>query len=193
MTADRRTRRLLRRETHSSRSLPSIVTATLVLVVLLWLFLETVLSVAGAPPILASPVMIGPWLVDLPRQAPGAVLVVVGLLIALLGLLVLALAVLPGNRPRYAVADERSAIIVDYEVVASAASRVARTAAAVSVDQVHTWASRRSIEVQVHPTSGLPVDDEAVRRAVVGELDAAGLEPMPAVAVTVATRGAVGV
>lgn len=193
MTADRRAQRLLRRETHSSRSLPSVVTAVFVLVVLLWLFLETALSVAGAPPILISPLTAAQWVADLPRHAPGAVLAAAGLVAALLGLLALALALLPGHRPRYVVTDERSAIIVDYEVVASAASRVARTAAAVSTDQVHTWASRRSVEVQVHPTSGLPVDEEAVRAAVERELASYGLEPMPVVSVAVSSRGAVGV
>lgn len=193
MTEDRRTRRLLRRETHSSRSVPSVVTAAIVLLALLWLFLETALSVSGAPPLLLSPLTAAGWLADLPRQAPGAVLAVVGLLVALVGLLLLALAILPGNRPRYVVTDERNAIIVDYEVVASAASRVARTAAGVSTDQVYSWASRRSIDVQVHPTSGLPVDEEAVRVAVVRELDSYGLDPMPTVSVAVASRGAVGV
>ncbi|OMH34159.1 DUF6286 domain-containing protein [Tersicoccus sp. Bi-70] len=193
MTEDRRTRRLLRRETHSSRSVPSVVTAVIVLLALLWLFLETALSVSGAPPLLLSPLTAAAWLADLPRQAPGAVLAVVGLLVALVGLLLLALAILPGNRPRYVVTDERNAIIVDYEVVASAASRVARTAAGVSTDQVHSWASRRAIEVQVHPTSGLPVNEEAVRVAVVRELDSYGLDPMPTVSVAVASRGAVGV
>ncbi|GGC78678.1 hypothetical protein GCM10011512_01600 [Tersicoccus solisilvae] len=193
MTEDRRTRRLLRRETHSSRSVPSVLTAVVVLILLLWLFLETALSVTGAPPILLSPVTAAQWLADLPRHAPGAVLAAAGLALALVGLLLLALALLPGNRPRYVVTDERSAIIVDYEVVASAASRVARTAAAVSTDQVHTWASRRRIEVQVHPTSGLPVDEEAVRRAVERELASYELDPMPAVTVEVSTRGAVGV
>jgi hypothetical protein len=48
-------RRLVRRETHSSRAVPSIVVASLLMVVSLWLALESVLWLLKDQPLLASP------------------------------------------------------------------------------------------------------------------------------------------
>ena len=68
MTQDRIIRRMIRRDTHSSRSVPSIVAASILLVTFLWLALESVLWLLKDQPLLASPAQLRKWLLELPAN-----------------------------------------------------------------------------------------------------------------------------
>ena len=82
--------------------------------------------------------------------------------------------------------------MVDAEVLASSLARRARLTAGVTPDQVLVTVGRTRVEVRVRPTSGIPVDSDAVRAAVEDELALTGLQPQPTVTVLVSTVGAIG-
>lgn len=192
MSHERLIRRLVRRETHSSRAAASILTAAVLAAVFLWLALETVLALLQENPLLVGPGQLGRWLTGLPANTVPAGLVVAGAGLAMLGLLLLGAALAGGRRSRRSLRSERSAVVVDDEVIAAALSRRARLAAGVPSGQVTTTVSGRSVRVQVRPTSGVRVDRDAIHAAVEGELDAYQLDRRIVPAVRVMSEGAVG-
>ncbi len=108
------------------------------------------------------------------------------------GLVLFLLAVLPGRRIRYVIPSERAAVVVDAEVLASSLARRARLAAGVAPEQVVVTVSRRTADVQVRPTSGVPVHGASVQAAVEDDLQRAFLEPLPVVRVQIAPSGVIG-
>jgi hypothetical protein len=82
--------------------------------------------------------------------------------------------------------------VVDDEIIASALARRARLAANVTPEQVMVIVSQRQVTVNVRPTSGVPVSENAVLVAVLDELREMAPEPMPEVRVNVATSGVIG-
>lgn len=190
MTQDRSIRRLVRRETHSSRAAASVLTAAVLAAVFLWLALESVLALLGEDPALASPGQLGQWLTGLPANTIPAGLAAAGAGLAILGLILLGAALTGGRRHRRALRSDRSAVVADDEVIAAAVSRRAGHAAGLSPGQVTTTVSGRSVRVRVRPTSGLPVDREAVQAAVDGELRAHQLDRPVSPAVQIMREGA---
>lgn len=179
--------RLNRRETRSSRAAVSIVVAAALLVVTLWLALELVLSATQNAPVLGSPAELAQGLASLATQLIPGALVAVGVAAVLLGIFLLAMAVLPGTKARHVIANKRSAVVVDNAVLAAALSRTACTAAHLAPEQVATSVSRKRIDVSVHPSSGRAVDTEHIRETVARELTAYGLGKPLAVGVTTST------
>nr|WP_231713400.1 DUF6286 domain-containing protein [Arthrobacter sp. zg-Y769] len=113
-------------------------------------------------------------------------------MVFLAGLLFFLPAVLPGRRARYALPNPRAAVVVDGEVLAASLARCARMRADVTPQQVLVTVGRTLVEVQIRPTSGTPVDADAVRGAVEDELLLTKLDPQPAVRVRVAEAGVIG-
>jgi hypothetical protein len=186
------TRRIARRTTHSSRAVASVVTAALLIVVLVWVGTETVLSALGAPALLVSPVRMGQWLAAVPANTAPPVLVGAGAGLTLVGVVFVLLGILPGSRARHALPSDRSAVVVDDDVIAAALSRTARQAAGLVPGQVTTVVGRNSAELRIRPTSGVPLDEAAVEEAVHRELASYGVRPEPAVRIRVSNRGVVG-
>jgi hypothetical protein len=170
-----------------------VITAALLIAVLVWLGTETVLSAVGAPALLASPVQMVRWLAGIPENTLPALLVGAGAVLALAGLLLVLLGLLPGARARHIIASDRSAIVVDDGVIAAALSRAACRTAGLTPEQVTTLVRRDSVQLTIRPTSGIPLDEEAIGEAVRHELSAYGLQPEPAVQIRISDRGAVGV
>jgi hypothetical protein len=52
--------------------------------------------------------------------------------------------------------------------------------------------SQRQVVVNVRPTSGVPVSENAILQAVEDELEAMGPSPMPQVTINLSTSGVVG-
>ena len=179
--------RLNVRETRSSRAVVSIVVAALLLVAALWLALELVLSTTLNAPVFMNPAELAQRLASLGTQALPGALVAVGVAAALLGIFLLAMAVLPGTKARQAIANNRSAVVVDNAVLAAALSRTARTAARLAPEQVTTSVSRKRIDVSVHPSSGRAVDTEHIRESVAREVTFYGLRKPLTVGVTTNT------
>lgn len=186
------TQRVVRRELHSSRAAPSIAAAVLISAFCLYVMFEAALKATGQDPWLVGPDQAAGWLGSLSHNVAAAPLVGAGLLLFVIGLLFFLNAVLPGRRARHTIPNPRTAIVVDAEVLASALARRARVAAGVTGDQVMVTVGRRSVEVQVRPTSGVPVDVEGVRSVVEDELRKTSVEPLPVVRVAVAPSGVIG-
>lgn len=156
-------RRVLRRETHASRTAAASVVSVAVLLLALALliggvwwavdagFRETVAAqVAGA-------------------TAP-AVLIAIGIVALLLAAALLALALLPGRLSRRARLTPRAALLVDDGVLADAIADAVAGAEGVDRRQVSVTLGRRAAFVRVTPTSGLAIDADRVARTANREL-----------------------
>ena len=191
MTARER-ERLERRELYSARSAASIVAAAVVTAVCLYLMFEASMKSLGQDVWIRSPEQWWTWFAGLPQTADPLVLGVGSLAVLALGVYFLLQGVLPGRRARHAISDPRVVVVVDNEVIAATLARRARTEAAVAPGQVMVIVSRSLAEVQLRPTSGIPVDPEAVRAAVEDELRRNRIDPAPRVVVRVSESGVVG-
>lgn len=188
----RLTSEVVRREMHSSRAVPATIVAVLVILVCLYVMLEAALKALGQEPWLLGPEAAAGWFGSLPEGASPSVLAAAGALIFLVGLFFFLAAILPGRRARLSIPNERAAVVVDAEVLASSLARRARVAAGVTPEQVLVTIGRRLVEVQVRPTSGIPVNQQSVQAAVEDELRQTAVDPVPEVRVAVAQSGVIG-
>lgn len=189
-------RRVLYRETHSSRAAVSVAAAVLVLVVAAYGVLESGVHAVGQPAWLIEPQVAAQRIVDLPAGISPLLLAAIGAVLAMLGLIFFLNGVLPGKRARHLLAgapgEGLPAVVVDDEVIASSLARRARLAANVTPEQVMVVVSQRQVLVNVRPTSGIPVDQDRVLDAVRDELDQMLLEPAPVPRVNVTASGVIG-
>jgi hypothetical protein len=190
-------RRVLHRETHSTRAAAAIAAAVLVMVLAAYGLLEAGVHAIGQPAWLIEPQVAAQRLVALPAGISPLLLGVIGAVVAMVGLVFLLNGILPGRRARHrlSVAGQATggpAVVVDDEVIASSLARRARLAANVTPEQVMVVVSQRQVLVNVRPTSGVPVDEAAVMAAIQDELDQMALEPSPAARINVATSGVIG-
>ncbi|WP_310051696.1 DUF6286 domain-containing protein [Arthrobacter ginsengisoli] len=183
---------ILKRETHSSRAVASIIAAVLVIVLCVYALLETAVRAIGQPPWLVDPLTAAEQVVALPNGVQPLLLGVTGAVFVMAGLFFFLNAVLPGRRARHLLPDRRAAVVVDDEVIASALARRARVAANLSQDQVMVTVSRQQVQVNVRPTSGVPLSPDAVRSAVQDELRDMHPSPTPDVRVNVSSAGVIG-
>lgn len=184
--------RILRRETHSSRAGAAGIAAVLVIVLCVYALLESAVRALGQPPWLIDPGTAAERIIALPAGISPLLLGASGAVIAMFGLFFFLHAVLPGRRARHLLRDPRIAVVVDDEVLASALARRARLAANVTQEQVMVVVSQRQVVVNVRPTSGSPVSEEAVLAAVHAELEEMSPVPLPEVRVNLGTSGVVG-
>ena len=189
--------RILYRETHSSRAVVASLAAVLILVACAYGLLEAAVHAIGQPAWLIEPQTAAERLVALPSGISPLLLGALGAVLAMIGLFFLLNAVLPGRRARHVLRGQGDgwnspAVVVDDEVIASALARRARLAANVTPEQVMVVVSRRQVIVNVRPTSGVPVDGEAVRTAVDSELGEMALLPVPEVRINLASAGVIG-
>ncbi len=184
-------RRLARRETHSPRSLLAIVLAVALILVLAWIGTEIVIALLGAPALLVAPVDMFTSAVAL-VDAPVAIVAAAGIVVAVIGLVLVIAAVSPGRRARHLLAADRTVVVVDNEVIASALARHASTAGNVDPDNATVSVSHRRADVHLTPTSGIPVDEAAVNDDVTRQLESYGLKPTVRARVRVAESGRIG-
>jgi hypothetical protein len=189
-------RRILYRETHSPRAAVSVVAAVLVLVLAAYGVLESGVHAVGQPAWLIEPQVAAQHVVDLPSGTSPLLLAAIGGVLAMVGLIFLLNGILPGKRARHLLAgahgERLPAVVVDDEVIASSLARRARLAANVTPEQVMVVVSQRQVQVNVRPTSGVPVDQGRVLEAVRDELDQMLLEPAPVPRVNVTPSGVIG-
>ena len=180
---------LVRRETHSSRALISVILALLLIAGMGYLATEGVLSALGRPPLLADPQ-------DLWEQAPVALqkksrplVIIVGVVLGLFGLGLLAKAVLPGTLSKHALKDERAAYVVDDSVIASGISRLLREEARLPQGTVSTAVSKRRALSTITPSTGRPLDQEQMLKLTKDEVTSWQLQPRLKTAVKVTVEG----
>lgn len=184
-------RRILRRETHSSRSGAAIVVLVLLALVAGYAGVEAVYAALGLPALLFSPVDVLASLLSAATGQAGLV-IAVGIVTALAGLLLVVLGITSARRGRHTIDDPRVAVVVDDQVIAAALSRSARMAAGLAPGQVSTWVSRRDARVTITPASGVRVDVESVLAAARDELEAGGYQPAVTPDVRLTSSGRLG-
>ncbi|WP_146233364.1 hypothetical protein [Arthrobacter psychrolactophilus] len=195
-TAPALLRRLNLRETRSSRAAVSIVVASVLLLVIVWLGLEQALSLTGNDPLVLAPAELLEQAASLGTAILPWALIAAGVAVVLLGIALLAAAVLPGTKARHVLENSRSAVVVDSEVLAAAVSRTARTVARLAPEQVASRVGRTRIEVDIRPDAGRTVDTNAIREAVERDVKSYRLRRSPAIMLSTGlqgTRGAVGI
>jgi hypothetical protein len=183
--------RIIRRETHSPRSLLAIILAIVVIVVVAWIGTEIVLSLLGQPALLIAPAGMLTSTLGL-IDAPQGVVVAAGVVAAVIGLVLIVVALSPGRRARHVLDTERAATVVDDEVIASALARHASRVGNVDPDNVTVSVSHRRAVVHVTPTSGTPVNPDRIAETVTGQLESYRLHPTVAARVQIAEKAEVG-
>lgn len=185
-------RRILRRETRSSRAGMAGLAAVLVIAACVYALLESALRAIGQPPWLIDPQTAAERLIALPEGISPLLLGALGGVVTMVGLIFFLNAVLPGRKSRHLLEDPRAGVVVDDEVIASALAKAARTAANVTQEQVMVVVSQRQVVVNVRPTSGVPLHEGRILSGVEEELQKMAPSPMPAVRVNVSTSGVIG-
>ena len=173
------TRRVLRRETHESRSVSTVVAMLLLLVVAAAAVFAAVLVFLDQRVVGVDPRAVVDAAVAAPRGLDPTVVVGVGAVVAFVGLVLLVHGITPGRRPRHTMPSGRLAVVVDDEVLASAAARAARGATRLGTDAVVGTVGRRTVDVVLRPAAGVDVPAVAAKDAVDREF--AELNVVPAV------------
>lgn len=189
---DRSYRRILRRETHSSRSGMAITLAVVVILGLGYLAAESVLAFLNQPPLLRAPTQSLTAIADLPASVPASTLAGAGVLAAVLGLALIVVALSPGRLPAHVGQTTRTALVVDNRAIASVLARRAAYAADLEPDHVVVSVSRRRADVRVQPVSGWPVNRDVITDAVSDEIARLNVAPVLRPRVSVADQGVVG-
>jgi hypothetical protein len=191
MSTDSTYRRLVRRETHSSRAGIAITIAVLLILVLAWLGTEAVLAAVGAAPLLLAPADLASSALQA-ASAPAGALVAIGVVVALVGLVLVILGIAPGRRGRRGASVGRTAAVVDDRVIARSLALTASHAGDVSPDQVDVTVSTRQALVRLTPSSGYTPDKASIEEAVRAELAGYDYTPQLTAKVTLAKDGKVG-
>ncbi|TFC29524.1 hypothetical protein E3O25_04630 [Cryobacterium sp. TMT1-3] len=183
--------RVSRRELHSSRSAAAIAVAVAIMLVCGWIGTEIVLHLLNEPAVLAAPANLAEGLASA-STAPVGWLAGLAVGCALVGLVLVAVAVTPGRRARHLIKSERTVTVVDDEVIASALAGRAARVGGIDPDSTRVSISRKLATVHLVPTSGRPVHQDTVLDAVRGQLDGLHLQPPLRSRVVVALGGKVG-
>ncbi|PYY44282.1 hypothetical protein [Curtobacterium sp. MCBD17_023] len=188
---DRFVRRLVRRETSASRSASVVVAMTIVVLVAVTLATAAVAVLLGQRIAGVDPRDLVDAAVRAPAGLTGAVVVAVGAVLALLGLWSLLHGLLPARRPRHVLRSDRLGVVVDDEVLASAAARAARSATRLAPEAAVGSVGRRTLDVVLLPASGVDVDQASAAAAVDRELAAVDVVPPVTARVRVRPTGRV--
>ena len=184
-------KRIVRRETHSSRAGIAITLAVLLIVALAWIGTEAVLAAVGAAPLLLAPTDLVGSTLDA-ASAPVGVLTAVAVVVALIGLVLIVVSLAPGRRGRRGAKAERTVAVVDDRVIARSLARTASYAGDVDPSQVSVSVGKRSALIEVTRTSGRQTDVRSIDEAVRDELGAYDFSPALRHKVKLSEKGTVG-
>lgn len=169
-------RRVLRRETHSSRTGAAVVLASVLIVLLV------------ATIVLGVWWLVDPGFRDVVADQTAAVasfagdagaMTTAGCVAVVLAVVLIAAAVLPGRLARRARSTDRLALLVDDGVLADAVADAVAARCGIDRRQVSATIGRRSATVRVTPTSGVDVDRGAATESAVAALAALGFSLAP--------------
>lgn len=184
-------KRIVRRETHSSRAGIAITLAVLLIVVFAWIGTESVLEAVGQTPLLLAPTDLVGSTLDA-ASAPVGVLTIVAIVVALIGLGLIVVSLAPGRRGRRGAKADRTVAVVDDRVIARSLARTASYAGDVDPSQVSVSVGKRSALIEVTRTSGRQTDVRSIDEAVRDELDAYDFSPALRHKVKLSEKGTVG-
>lgn len=176
---DRVYRRIVRRETNASRSGAVVVAVLVLLVVAAAAVFAAALVFLDQRALGIDPRDVVDAAARAPRGLDTTVVVGVAAIVALVGLVFLAQGLLPQRRPRHTMSSRRLAVVVDDEVLASAAARAARSATRLGPDAAVGTVGRRTVDVVLRPAAGVDVPAVAATEAVTEEFR--GIDATPPV------------
>lgn len=177
--------RVMRRESHSSRSVAAAVVLLLVIVLLAWIATETILRSLELPALIAPPGAMATWLAELPQSGQDAAIVAGSVVVGLIGVACVILALAPGRLAKQRVKSEAPAILVDNGALASAIAQGVANDLSFDRREVSVGVGHRVVDVTIRPSFGVEVDRTAVSESAVRELSRIGLEREPRVRVYV--------
>lgn len=163
-------RRVVRRETHSPRTVAMFVAVVLLILALAYIGLEIVLSLAAQPALLLGPAAAGGWIVGLPTAQPAGLVIAGSVVLALIGLVFVVLAVTPGRLSKHSLESGDRAIVVDNGVIASALAQHLSEETGLARDSITVGVGHRSVDVTVRPGAGIPLERAPVQAAAEAEL-----------------------
>lgn len=184
-------RRIVRRETHSSRAGIAITLAVLLIIALAWIGTEAVLAAIGQAPLLLAPADLVGSTLDA-ASAPVGVLTAIAVVVALVGLALIIVSLAPGRRGRRGGTADRTVTVVDDRVIARSLARTASYAGDVDPSQVSVSIAKRSAVIEVTRTSGRQADLRSIDEAVRDELDSYDFSPTLRHKVRLSKKGTVG-
>ncbi|MEZ3158027.1 DNA/RNA endonuclease G [Microbacterium sp. BWR-S6Y] len=170
-------RTVVRRETHSPRTVAMLVVVVLLLLALAYAAVEIILNLTGAQPLLVSPGEALNAVVAAPTALMPVAFIIGGVVLAILGLIVLVLALKPGRLSRHEMEWGERAVVVDNGVVASALAQHLSNESGIARDDIVVGVAHRAVDVTVRPPVGIPVDEAQLRRIVDEEVAAYKLTP----------------
>lgn len=183
-------RRVVRRETHSSRSGIAIVLAVLLILVFAWIGTEAVLAALGQPALLAAPKDAAVTVLAA-ASAPVGLLTAGGVVVGIIGIILIVVSFAPGRRGRRGGRIDRTAAVVDDRVIAQSVARTGAYAGDVDPDQVKVTVGRTSVLVDVTRTSGRTADVRSIQEAVDDELKSYDYSPALRARVRLSKKGTV--
>jgi hypothetical protein len=183
--------RMLRRETRSSRSVVAVSLASVIIAGCLYGGTKLVLELTGRPPLLAPPSDVVRTVSTVNEIAP-AILFTFGALVAVTGLVLVLVALLPGRRARHEAASERAAVVVDDEVVTASLTRKAAAAARLDPANVDVSVSRHTATVRITPESGVVPNRFTAAKAIAEAIAYDALRPALEPTVVIERTGKVG-
>ncbi|WP_350350899.1 DUF6286 domain-containing protein [Microbacterium sp. A8/3-1] len=164
-------RRVIRRETHSPRTVATFVAVILLILALVYIGLEIVLSLAAQPALLLGPAAAGGWLIGLPTAQPAGLVIAGSAVLALLGVIFVWLAVTPGRLSKHTLDAGDRAVVVDNGVIASALAQHLSEETGLARENITVGVGHRSVDVTVRPGTGIPLDKSMVQSAAELELE----------------------
>jgi hypothetical protein len=170
-------RTVVRRETHSPRTAAMLVVVVLLLLALAYAAVEIILNLVGAQPLLVAPGEALNAVVAAPTALMPVAFIVGGIVLAVVGLIVLILALKPGRLSRHEMQWGERAVVVDNGVVASALAQHLSNESGIARDDIVVGIAHRTADVTVRPAVGIPVDEAQLRRIVDEEVAAYKLTP----------------
>lgn len=163
-------RRVVRRETHSPRTVAVFVAVILLILALAYIGLEIVLYLIAQPALLAGPVAGWGWLVGLPTAQPAGLVIAGSVVLAVVGVVFIWLAVTPGRLSKHVIDSGDRAVVVDNGVIASALAQHLSEETGIARENITVGVGHRSVDVTVRPGVGVPLEKSAVQSAAEAEL-----------------------
>lgn len=170
-------RRIVRRETHSPRTVAMIVAVVLLILALVYVGVEIVLYLLAQPALLLGPGAGLAWIVGLPTAQPSGLVILGGVVIAILGLVFVVLGLKPGRLPKHEMSGDDRLVVVDNGVIASSLAQRISEETGIVRDDITVGVSHRAVDVTVRSGFGDPHDEEPISRVVNSELERYGLIP----------------
>jgi len=176
--------RVVRRETHSPRTVAAVIVLILVALAAIYAGVEIALQLLGFEPLLLRPGAAASWLTAAPAASP-QVVVAVGVIAVVAGAVLVWLSLSPGRRPKHLLGVSPRPVLVDDGVIASSLAERVRRERDLPRGAVTVAVGHRTADVTARPEAGQLVAKDHVRSVVETELGGYELSPRVRVRVRV--------